>query len=101
MPDPPLVERGINSLRFLAADANETAAAWQFAPHDGPVGLVRTPQALPILDLGRAPDDAMERGAYVLKDPDRRANVTVVATGSEVHLVLGLLEPASESATTA
>jgi transketolase len=69
------------------ADANETAAAWQFAvTHDGPVGLVLTRQDVPILAPGRVPDDAVERGAYVLVDPGRAADVTLVATGSEVHL---------------
>ncbi|MFB6279037.1 MAG: transketolase C-terminal domain-containing protein, partial [Salinibacter sp.] len=71
------------------ADANETAAAWRFAvTHDGPVGLVLTRQDLPILDADRVPDDAIERGAYVLEDPDRRPDVTIMATGSEVHLAL-------------
>ncbi|WP_103019252.1 transketolase [Salinibacter altiplanensis] len=69
------------------ADANETAAAWRFAvEHDGPVGLVLTRQDLPILGPHRIPDDAIERGAYVLEDPDRTPDVILVATGSEVHL---------------
>jgi transketolase len=71
------------------ADANETAAAWRFAvTHDGPVGLVLTRQDLPVLAPGRVPEDAIERGAYVLEDPDRRPDVTIMATGSEVHLAL-------------
>jgi len=71
------------------ADANETAAAWRFAiTHDGPVGLVLTRQGLPILDAARIPDDAIERGAYVLEDPDRAPDVTLLATGSEVNLAL-------------
>jgi len=69
------------------ADANETAAAWRFAvTHDGPVGLVLTRQDVPILAPGRVPEGAIERGAYVLVDPGRAADVTLVATGSEVHL---------------
>jgi transketolase len=75
------------------ADANETAAAWRFAvEHDGPVGLVLTRQALPILDPTRVPDDAIERGAYVLRDPKRAPDATIVATGSEVHLALDAAE---------
>jgi transketolase len=71
------------------ADTNETAAAWRFAvTHDSPVGLVLTRQGLPILDAECIPDDAIERGAYVLEDPDRAPDVTLVATGSEVHLAL-------------
>ena len=30
--------------------------------------------------------DAVERGAYMLEDPDRAPDVTLLATGSEVHL---------------
>ena len=71
------------------ADANETAAAWQFAvTHDGPVGLVLTRQDLPILYAERIPNDAIGRGAYVLEDPDRTPDVVLLATGSEVHLAL-------------
>ena len=71
------------------ADANETAAAWRFAvTHDSPVGLVLTRQGVPILDAERIPDDAIERGAYVLEDPDRAPDVILLATGSEVHLAL-------------
>ena len=54
--------------------------------HDGPVGLVLTRQDLPILNPDRVPDDAVERGAHMLQDPDRAPDVTLVATGSEVHL---------------
>ncbi len=69
------------------ADANETAAAWRFAvQHDGPVGLVLSRQTLPILAPDRVPHDAVERGAYVLEDPARTPDVTLLATGSEVHL---------------
>ena len=65
------------------ADANETALAWQFAlsQDDGPCALVLSRQNLPILDPDAIPDDAIERGAYVLReecegdepgaDPDR------------------------------
>ena len=75
------------------ADANETAAAWRFAvTHDGPVGLVLSRQALPVLDPERVPDDAIERGAYVLRDPKCAPDATIVATGSEVHLALEAAE---------
>ena len=79
------------------ADANETAAAWRFAvQHDGPVGLVLTRQGLPILASDRVPDDAVERGAYVLRDTDRAPDVTLIGTGSEVHLALDAAEVLAE-----
>ena len=75
------------------ADANETAAAWRFAvQHDGPVGLVLSRQKLPVLDPDRVPTGAIERGAYVLHHPDRVPDVTLIGTGSEVHLALDAAE---------
>ena len=75
------------------ADANETAAAWRFAvQHNGPVGLVLSRQKLPVLAPDRVPADAIEKGAYVLHDPDRAADVTIIGTGSEVHLALDAAE---------
>ena len=71
------------------ADANETAAAWDYAvTHDGPVALVLTRQDLPILDPDRVPDDAVDTGAYVLRDTDTPPDVVLVATGSEVALAI-------------
>lgn len=73
------------------ADANETVAAWEIAlnRHDGPVGLVLTRQDVPVLDVDR---DGVARGGHVLRDG---GDVTLIATGSEVHVALeaaGLLE---------
>jgi transketolase len=66
------------------ADANETVAAWEIAfnRHDGPVGLVLTRQDLPVLATDR---EGVARGGYVLEDGD---SVTLIATGSEVHIVV-------------
>ena len=49
-----------------------------------------------MLDPTRVPDDAVERGAYVLRDgrpPDGgEPDVVLLATGSEVHPALGAAE---------
>jgi transketolase len=74
------------------ADANETALAWRFAlrEDEGPCALVLTRQNLPVIDPELIPDDAIERGAYVLRetadggDPD----VILIGTGSEVAICL-------------
>ena len=80
------------------ADANETAAAWRFAvQHDGPVGLVLTRQGLPVLDPDQVPEDAIERGGYVLRRPDRKTDATLVATGSEVALALDAAEALADA----
>ena len=51
-------------------DANETALAWKFALEqtDTPTALVLTRQGLPIQSPDDIPDDAIHRGAYVLRD---------------------------------
>jgi len=74
---------------FRPADANETAAAWRVAIQlSGPVVLVLTRQALPVLDPKQYSVSAgVAKGAYVLVDqPD--ADLVLVATGSEVQLAI-------------
>jgi transketolase len=68
------------------ADANETAAAWRFAMTHahGPVVLLLTRQALPILD---GPAD-VARGGYVLADAEGTPELVLIASGSEVSLAL-------------
>ena len=72
------------------ADANETSLGWKFAleQHDGPCALVLSRQNLPILDPGDIPDDAIERGAYVLRDASRDPDLILMGTGSEVGACL-------------
>jgi transketolase len=72
------------------ADANETAVAWRVAieTRDRPVLLVLSRQALPTLDRTQfAPADGLRRGAYILEDDDS-PKLILIATGSEVPLVL-------------
>jgi transketolase len=73
------------------ADAAETAEAWRVALEEceGPVCLLLTRQAVPVLDRPRpAAASGLARGAYVLSDPGGRADAVIVATGSEVALAL-------------
>jgi transketolase len=73
------------------ADANETALAWRFAlrNYDSPTALALSRQNLPILDSDAIPDDAIERGAYVLRDADGgEPELILIGTGSEVSLCL-------------
>jgi transketolase len=77
------------------ADANETALAWKFAleQHDGPCALVFSRQGLPILDPDSIPDDAIERGAYVLRDAGSgEPELILIGTGSEVSICLDAAE---------
>ena len=51
-------------------DANETALAWQFAigQTETPTALVLSRQGLPIWNPDEIPADAIDRGAYVLRE---------------------------------
>ncbi len=80
-----------NTLVIRPADANETAQAWRVALEhkDGPVILVFSRQGLPILDqekYGKA--SKLEKGAYILSDSKKKPDVILIATGSEVTLIL-------------
>ncbi|HZY35822.1 MAG TPA: transketolase [Mucilaginibacter sp.] len=80
-----------NIMLIRPADANETAQAWKVALEHttGPVALVLTRQGLPILDqdkYGKA--SGLEKGAYVLSEASKKPDLILVATGSEVALIL-------------
>jgi transketolase len=72
------------------AGANETALAWRFALEQTstPVAFALSRQGLPVWNPSGVPDDAIHRGAYVLRasfkdgDPD----LILIGTGSEVHI---------------
>jgi transketolase len=77
---------------FRPADANETAEAWAAAIEmtHAPVALVLTRQNVPTLDrskLGAA--SGLARGGYILADVEGGdPEVVLIASGSEVHIVL-------------
>ena len=68
------------------ADANETSAAWAVAleREDGPVALLLSRQALPVLEGTSA--EGVARGGYVLwqSQQDGDPELVLIATGSEV-----------------
>ena len=73
------------------ADATETAAAWRVAvtSKDRPVALALTRQKLPILDRAVLPEaQSLAKGAYILADSTGKPDILLMASGSEVHLVL-------------
>ena len=73
------------------ADANETAQAWRVALEhtDGPVVLVFTRQGLPVIDQAKfAKATELEKGAYILSDSLIDPQVILIATGSEVDLIV-------------
>jgi transketolase len=72
------------------AGGNETALAWRFAIErdDAPVALVFSRQGIPSWNPSAVPGDAVERGAYVLRESykDPEPDLILIATGTEVHL---------------
>ncbi len=76
------------------ADANETSLAWSFALRqtDTPTAFALSRQGLPILDPEAIPEDAIERGAYILSDSDGQPQVVLIGTGSEVSLCVEAAE---------
>jgi transketolase len=70
-------------------DANETALAWRHAINatDHPIAMILSRQNVPTLDPASVPDDAIERGAYVLQDADD-PQVILIGTGSEVQVAV-------------
>jgi transketolase len=84
--------RAIPGLTLIRpADANEAAAAWRLAAGyaNGPIALVLTRQNLPILDRTRyAAASNVEKGAYVLADAQGEPEIILLASGSEVQLIL-------------
>jgi transketolase len=73
------------------ADAAETAVAWAVAlkNHNGPTALALTRQKLPQIDR-KAGQSAieLEKGAYVISDPDGKIDLILIATGSELHVAV-------------
>jgi transketolase len=69
------------------AGFNETALAWRHALRqtDRPTVLALSRQGLPVWDPAGVPADAVERGAYVLKDCEGEPELILMGTGSEVH----------------
>ncbi len=73
-------------------DANETAVAWRVAVEmrGRPVALVLTRQNVPTLDRARySSAEGLRRGAYILVDaPDGKPDIVLIASGSEVRLIM-------------
>jgi transketolase len=84
--------RAVPVLRVIRpAGANETALAWRHAvaSKDHPSVLVFSRQGIPTWNPAAVPDDAIERGAYVLRDSFREPDppdLIFISTGTEVHI---------------
>jgi len=80
------------------ADANETAVAWRVAIESkkAPVALILTRQDIPTLDRKKFADaEKLRLGAYILLDTPN-PDVIIIATGSEVNLIVEAQEKLSK-----
>jgi transketolase len=83
--------RAIPNLRvFRPADGVETVECWSLAltSRHAPSVLALTRQSVPTLRRGMQSDNLSARGAYILADSDGKRAVTLLATGSEVHIAV-------------
>jgi transketolase len=79
-------------------DASETSAAWEVAleHRDGPVALILTRQKLPVIDRKKyAPAAGVKKGAYIIADCKGKPQLILIASGSEIPLVLTAYEKLS------
>lgn len=84
-----------NVVVIRPADANESVYAWRAAiEHKGsPVALILTRQNLPVLDRNKyASADNLLKGAYILKGSEKELKLILMASGSEVELILKAAE---------
>lgn len=73
------------------ADANEVVVMWRYimSLKEHPVALILTRQAVPTFDRTKyASAEGALKGAYILADSEKKADVILIATGSEVQLCL-------------
>jgi len=94
---------GVEVLR--PADGSETALAWRLAiEREGPTVIALTRQGVP--DLAEAsgapvPDDAVDVGAWIVRDPADGAapEVVLIGTGSEVGVCLAAADELARDGT--
>lgn len=84
-----------NLVVIRPADANETVAAWRVALEHtgGPVALILTRQEIPVIDPKNC---ELEKGAYILSEPEKAPQVILIGTGSEVQLLLAAQQQLKE-----
>ena len=70
------------------ADVTETAMSWKSCldKSDGPSSLVLTRQSLPELCRSKTQIRSIKKGGYILQDCNKKIDVILISSGSEVHL---------------
>lgn len=89
-----------NLMVIRPADANETVEAWRVAllHKSGPVAIILTRQNVPVINQDKfAPAICLKCGAYILSDCKGRPDLILMASGSEVQLILEAQTELSEN----
>ena len=82
---------------FRPADANETVGAWKAAiQNDKPTALLLTRQDVNVLE-GTANHSNVAQGGYILLEPSKTPDITLLATGSEVSIAVEASHELSKS----
>jgi len=83
-----------NMSTWRPCDTVESAVAWQAAIEraNGPTSLIFSRQGLDVMPRSAEQVDAVKRGGYVLLDSDTAPQAILIATGSEVGLVMQAAE---------
>ena len=84
---------------WRACDAVESAVAWKSAIENKstPSCLVFSRQSLQHVDREVSVTENIKRGGYILKEPENTPDVILIATGSEVQVVLEAAELSARS----
>jgi len=77
--------------------ASETADAWRLAlkSTDGPTAIILSRQGLPVSDRSKS-EGSVSSGAYILKDTEGTPDAILMASGSEVHIIVEAAEKLAE-----
>ena len=89
-----------NLILLRPGDANEVAQAWRAAMKQTsrPTALVLTRQGIPTVDRSTyASAEGLLKGAYVLSDSEGTPDIILMASGSEVQVILGAAEKLREA----
>ncbi|MHC1738997.1 MAG: transketolase [Ignavibacteriaceae bacterium] len=92
--------RAIPNLVVLRpADASETVAAWRFAikHQGGPVALLLTRQGVPFIEeIAKKAEREIPRGAYPVIEPEGTPEIILMASGSELSLIVNAAKKLAE-----
>ena len=75
---------------FRPADINETIECWELAlkSKNNPSAIALSRQKLPYVSEHNSGENMCSKGAYVLKKTSDNPNVSLIASGSEVEIIL-------------